>query len=135
MPAGAATILVVEDDHDIQTALAAILREEGLAAATADNGAEALALLRGGLRPAVILLDLMMPVMNGAQFRAAQLEDPELAGIPVVVLTADGRFEQAAWELAADASFGKPFEIPELLRTVRRLAAPAATPPSGHVAA
>ena len=100
-----ATILVVEDDHDIQSALASILREEGLHVATASDGAEALALLRQGLRPAVILLDLMMPVMNGAEFRAAQLQDPELA---------------------------------ELLRTVRRLAAPPAPPapaPSGHVAA
>ncbi len=93
-------------------------------------------MLRAGLRPAVILLDLMMPVMDGADFRAAQLRDPRLAAIPVVVLTADGRFQQAAQALGAAAAFAKPFELKVLLRALERLAAaPAqatASPAAAH---
>jgi CheY-like chemotaxis protein len=123
------TILVVEDDADIRSALCAILEDEGYRVARAANGQEALGLLHAGLRPSVILLDLMMPVMDGSDFRAAQLREPELASIPVVVLTADGRFQEAAETLAAAAAFAKPFELKLLLRVLERLSTPAVETP------
>ena len=85
-----APVLLVEDDAAIAGSLGEALREEGLEVATAQNGREALQVLRGGLRPSVILLDLMMPVMDGWDFRHEQLRDPALRDIPVVVVTATG---------------------------------------------
>jgi CheY-like chemotaxis protein len=126
---GVSTILVVEDDADIRSALCAILEDEGYRVACAGDGQEALAALRSGVCPAVILLDLMMPVMDGADFRAAQLRDPHLAAIPIVVLTADGRLQDAAQALGAAAAFAKPFELKVLLRALDRLAStPIQTP-------
>jgi CheY-like chemotaxis protein len=129
------TILVVEDDADIRSALCTILEDEGYRVARASDGREALDALRAGLRPAVILLDLMMPVMDGAEFRTAQLRDPRLAAIPIVILTADGRFQETARALGASAAFAKPFELKVLLRTLERLAcAPARTDGSAAAA-
>jgi CheY-like chemotaxis protein len=117
----AVSILVVEDDADIRSALTTILREEGYGVASAGDGREALGLLRGGARPDLILLDLMMPVMNGSDFRVAQLSDPALADIPVVVLTANGRFRDAARMLGAADAFGKPFDLDALLASIERV--------------
>ena len=116
-----ARILVVEDDADIRTALCAVLAEEGYAVASAADGREALAVLRAGPLPRVILLDLMMPVMAGADFRAAQLAEPSLAAIPIVLLTADPRIDEASQALGAAASFAKPFELRRLLRALGHL--------------
>ena len=123
------TILVVEDDTDIRSALCSILEDEGYRVACAVDGQEALTALRAGLRPAVILLDLMMPVMDGADFRAAQLRDLRFAAIPVVVLTADGRIQEVAQALGAAAAFAKPFELKLLLRTLERVASKTAEGP------
>jgi CheY-like chemotaxis protein len=116
-------ILVVEDDPDIRSALCTILEEEGYTVMSASDGREALAKLRdrNGL-PGVILLDLMMPVMNGAEFRLAQLRDPRLRQIPVVVLSADGRYAETARALGAAAAFAKPFELRPLLDTLGEVA-------------
>jgi len=84
------SVLLVEDDAAIASSLAEALEEEGVKVATAANGREALQMLRGGLRPSAIVLDLMMPVMDGWDFRDAQLRDPALKDIPVVVVTATG---------------------------------------------
>jgi CheY-like chemotaxis protein len=83
-------VMVVDDDDDIRETLAGLLEEEGYAVAAFPTGLEALDALRGGLGPRVILLDLMMPVMDGAEFRRAQLADARLAGIPVILITAAG---------------------------------------------
>jgi CheY-like chemotaxis protein len=82
------SILVVEDDAGAREALSDILREEGFDVTQAANGREALDQLRDGMRPCVILLDLVMPVMDGWEFRQRQLSEATLAPIPVVVLTA-----------------------------------------------
>jgi CheY-like chemotaxis protein len=86
-------ILVVEDDPDTRAMLASILETIGHQVDTAANGQEALQHLHGRFRPDLILLDLMMPVMDGWEFRQHQNQDPELAAIPVVLLSAadDGR--------------------------------------------
>ena len=73
-----AKVMLVEDDVDIRADLSALLCSEGFEVVCAADGAEALAHLRAGARPAVILLDLMMPLMNGWEFRAEQLRDPSL---------------------------------------------------------
>ncbi len=108
------TVMVVEDDGLIREVVIEILVAEGFDAVGARNGEEARSRLRREpVRPAVILLDLMMPVMNGWEFRAEQLRDPELAGIPVVVMSASD-----ASGVPADAHVAKPFDIPALLAAV-----------------
>ena len=84
-------VLVIEDDVDFREGLVLWLESEGFVAIGAADGEEALALLRSGLRPCLILLDLMMPVKNGLTFRTEQLADPELALIPTAVLSALAR--------------------------------------------
>jgi CheY-like chemotaxis protein len=84
----ATRILVVEDDAQIRDTLRELLEAEGYDAHGAEHGAHALELLGDGLAPDIILLDLMMPVMNGSEFRAKQLADPALAAIPVIVVSA-----------------------------------------------
>src|SRR5262245_23155992 len=90
MTAMASLVLVVDDDEEIRNALTEFLSDEGYGVVSASNGREALASLREGVHPSVILLDLMMPVMDGWDFRAEQLRDPGLRDIPVVVITATG---------------------------------------------
>lgn len=119
-------ILVVEDDFDIRDTLAQILEAEGYIVSGAANGLEALELLRrdGAGAPALILLDLMMPVMNGWQFRAEQLQDPKLASIPVVVISADASVHQKAASIEAAGFLKKPVQLDTLLETVGRFAQP-----------
>ena len=81
-------VLVVDDDRYVREATADLLEMEGYEVTVAEHGHAGLVLLGAGLRPAVIVLDLMMPMMNGWQFRCAQVRDPALADIPIVVTTA-----------------------------------------------
>src|SRR2546423_10696788 len=84
-------LLVVDDDPGIRESLAELLHDEGYVVLTAINGQDALARLRtSGDRPCVILLDLMMPVMSGSEFYTEMRNDPALADIPVVIISADG---------------------------------------------
>jgi CheY-like chemotaxis protein len=114
------TVLLVEDDFDVREALAETLRDEGYAIDCASDGEEALAVLRAGLRPGLILLDLMMPRMSGAEFRMVQKVDPALRSIPVVLLSADGRMEDKARALETDGAVRKPIDLPELLAVIER---------------
>ena len=119
-------VLVVEDDEDIRADLTAILRIKGFAVDEAANGKEALARLRGGERPCLMVLDLMMPVMNGWELRAAMLADGELADLPVVVVSGKGRIPpDEERTLAPAAVLVKPFELSELLDVVARFCAAA----------
>src|SRR5947208_6432557 len=81
-------VLIVEDDEDLREMMAQLLTLEGFQAATVANGREALEYLNSGARPDVILLDLMMPVMDGWEFRRRQQADPAVSGVPVIVLSA-----------------------------------------------
>ncbi|HSN92342.1 MAG TPA: response regulator [Anaeromyxobacteraceae bacterium] len=110
-----APVLVVDDDTDIREAVAEVLSEEGYQVLGAGDGEEALTKCRA-YHPSVVLLDLMMPGMNGWEFRAEQKRDPELAGIPVVVLTA----LEPRVAIDAEGFIRKPFEVDELLAQVRR---------------
>ncbi|MGC3997522.1 MAG: response regulator [Anaeromyxobacter sp.] len=113
------TVLVVDDDTDLRDTLGELLVEEGYDAQTCENGQAALARLReGGLSPRLILLDLMMPVMNGWQFREQQLQDARLREIPVVVMTASRGLDGAP--LRAQEILYKPVGLGELLDAVER---------------
>jgi CheY-like chemotaxis protein len=107
-------VFVIDDDRDVRAALEETLRDEGYEVMCAVDGADALDKLRVMLlKPDVLLLDLMMPTMNGWQFREQQLKDPALAGICTVVLTADA-------SATADALDGvhfvrKPVKLDKLL--------------------
>lgn len=114
-------ILVVEDDHAIRDAIAEVLAERGYLVSCASNGAEALELLATGDPPGLIVLDLMMPVMDGWAFRMAQLEDPRLARIPVLVVSAGQLREgEALAALGVDAFLAKPFELDRFVSEVHR---------------
>ena len=116
-------VLVVEDHADLRDMLAVLLEGEGFVVETAANGAEALQRLET-VMPAVILLDLMMPVMSGDEFRQRQLADPRYAAVPVICMTAahDGRAR--AERLRAHAYFQKPLDFDLLLGAVRSHAVP-----------
>ena len=113
------TILVVDDDQDIRDTLTELLQEEGYSVLRASHGVEALSALRDQPSPSLILLDLMMPVMDGWQFRAEQRKDPALAKIPVVVISATGKDEKVS-ALGAVQFLKKPIRLEQLLEAVAR---------------
>ncbi len=113
------TLLVVEDDLDIREVLDGLLSLEGFQVHGCSNGREALEWLRISTRPDLILLDLMMPVMDGWQFRVIQKDDPRLSTIPVLALSADATAKAAA--IDADAYLKKPVDYDTLIDTIDRL--------------
>ena len=119
------TVLVIDDDRDLRESLCEVLTEEGYAATGAADGKEALEYLRSVSElPRLVFLDLMMPRMNGWQFRDAQKADPRLAGIPVAVVTAMGS-DTLVRSIDADQVIRKPPGIDELLDVCRRYVGPA----------
>ncbi len=119
-------VLVVDDDPYIREALAEVLEDEGYRVATARDGEEALERLGREPLPALILLDLRMPGMSGWEVRRRLLEVPALARIPVVLLSADSRLEEAEAVLGAAGSLRKPPSLDELLAAIGRFAEAAA---------
>ena len=111
-------ILVVDDDADIREALCSILEDENYRVASAADGREALD-VAAEERPSLILLDIMMPVMSGTEFRAAQLADDALRDVPVVILSADARCIDVGRLLGAAATLSKPFEPSALLDAMK----------------
>ncbi len=111
-------VLVVDDDQAVRETLREVLEESGYRAVTAADGLEALEQLQAGLRPDVILLDLMMPRMNGWVFRLEARRDPELRKIPVVILSAAADPTSASGFLEASAGLLKPVDIEVLLDTI-----------------
>ena len=114
-------VLIVDDDADIRGAVLETLEDEGYLVLGARNGREALELLRSlPVQPGLILLDMMMPVMDGLGFRAEQLSDPSIAEIPVVVMTADAQVAKKADKLQAKALLKKPVGLEELFAVVKQ---------------
>jgi CheY-like chemotaxis protein len=113
-------VLVVEDDLDVREALVQLLEVEGYRVIGVSNGREAMQHLRGGEAPRVILLDLMMPVMDGLEFRGEQLQDPALAAIPVILISADGTVREKAAVLQTAGYLTNPIEVESLLALVAR---------------
>jgi CheY-like chemotaxis protein len=116
MPARA-SILVVDDDDDTRSCLMAVLAEEGYEVHGASDGRDALRLLNGPLEPALVLLDLMMPVMNGWDVLTELAKVPRLAALPVVVLTAAGDPASMVGKLAKPL-VRKPIDLALLLELV-----------------
>jgi CheY-like chemotaxis protein len=111
-------VLIVEDDADAREMMAQLLSAEGFEPRLAVNGRDAIDQLAAGFTPDVILLDLMMPVMDGQHFLEQCRRDPRCAGIPVIVLSATS---DRTPHVEASAVFRKPLDFARVLDTVRRL--------------
>ena len=122
-PREAAAVLIVEDDADVRETLVLVLESEGFEVRAGRDGREALEILRAGFRPRLILLDLMMPVMNGWEFRAEMKRDPQLASIPVVFVSARSSAADVRRGLDAGAAdyFTKPVDMDTLIGRIREL--------------
>lgn len=114
------TLLLIEDEPDIRDSLREILESEGYAVHTAANGAEGLRALEAMPAPSLILLDLLMPVMNGTEFLAEQQRRPSLSAIPVVVLSADSNLRTGN---RVHSHVRKPIDLTELLLLVKEASA------------
>ena len=118
-------VLIVEDDPDARQMLVALLSAEGFNAVAAEDGLEALHLLRAVRRrtpgiPCLVLLDLKMPRLGGQEFRRAQLSDPVVAQVPVAVMSGATDALEQAHGIGAVATLTKPIDVDELLEVVRR---------------
>lgn len=114
------TVLIVEDDPDSLEATAEVLASEGCTPAGVINGLEAITYLETHPVPNLILLDLMLPVMDGAEFLKAMRLRPGLASIPVVLLSGERALSQKAAELGVADYLQKPVDVESLLSTVKR---------------
>jgi CheY-like chemotaxis protein len=130
MPTRPRRVLVVDDDRDIRETLEELLHSAGWEVASAANGREGLEQLQRAAFDLVVL-DLMMPVMTGWQFREAQLRDPSVAHVPVIVISA----VHPATALDAAAFLPKPFDIDQLLELAARHAGGSTERPAGRRAA
>lgn len=124
----ARNVLIVEDDADTREMLARLLSMRGFHAVAAEDGLEALHLLRTVRRrapnvPCLVLLDLKMPRLGGHEFRRAQLGDPIVASVPVAVMSGATDLEQRAQALGAVAMVAKPIDFDRLLEIVNRYCA------------
>jgi CheY-like chemotaxis protein len=113
-------VLVVEDDHDLREALCSVLEGEGYSAAGFANGLEALEYLRRSEPPRLVLLDLMMPVMSGWEFREEQMKDSRLSPIPVVILSANVKADIFGASMGVAKTIRKPLSVDELVRVVAK---------------
>jgi two-component system, chemotaxis family, chemotaxis protein CheY len=105
----------------VREALVEALSDRGYTVDTAGDGLVALQVLRGGKRPRVILLDLMMPRMDGVEFRIAQRADPKLADLPVIILSADARMDEKARAMKVQDAIRKPIDLEQLYRVIERV--------------
>jgi CheY-like chemotaxis protein len=119
MEAHVGPVLILEDDDDSRAVLTAILTVNDYAVVAASNGADGLILARQ-YRPCLILLDLMMPVMDGTEFRQAQLNDPLINAIPVMLISASHDADRAARRLGALCCIRKPIDFEQLMQQVAR---------------
>lgn len=121
MESGPKRLFIVEDAIDIQTLLRKLFELEGYQVVCASNGKEALEKLQTLEElPHLILLDLMMPVMDGYEFREKQKQFDRLSQIPIVIMTADGDIQARKGRIEAIGFLRKPVDIDTLLATVKR---------------
>lgn len=113
-----AIALVIEDDNDVRSLLAKLLKSEGYEVLLAENGKVALELLNQTVKSDFILLDLRMPLMDAADFRKIQEMDPKIASIPVIVVSADEKLDIKSLKLGLAYTVKKPIEIDNLLSTI-----------------
>ena len=114
-------VLIVDDDPLTREALALLLNTEGYVVAEAGDGAEALARLRSGGLPSLVLLDLLMPGMDGWRFLAERQRQPSLGAIPVLVLTAARGIDSPALRaMGAEDILQKPIAPEDVLTAIRR---------------
>jgi len=118
-------VLVVDDDEDVRDILRVLLETEGFRVETAKDGVEALERLKACSPPSVILLDMMMPRMDGEGFVHAMRRDPAVADIPVIIMSGHNAARDKAAALSAVACLAKPVEIDEILQVVRKIASSA----------
>jgi len=111
-------ILVVEDDHSIRELLQELLESEGYEVHTAVNGLEGIKHLEAGLNPNLILVDLMMPVMDGYTFRTQQLNNPVWKEIPIVVMSAEANAKAKMKNYQVEVFLSKPVELDTIINTV-----------------
>jgi CheY-like chemotaxis protein len=116
-------ILVVDDDADIREALREALALEGYRVAVAANGREAWEWLQSSAAPSLVLLDLMMPVMDGGELLGLVRGDDRLRGIPVILVTAFGSLA-AAFASRSQACLAKPLDLEDLMALVARYCGP-----------
>jgi two-component system chemotaxis response regulator CheY len=115
-------ILVVDDESDIRDTILEVLSDEGYDAVGAANGREALdELARSAVLPDAVLLDLRMPVLDGVGFREEQLQDPRLASVPVIVVSANARVREVADELGVAGYLRKPFDLGAMFEILARI--------------
>ena len=115
-------IMVVEDDKDIRRNMKRLLESEGYTVDVAENGQVAIDNLAASQDlPNLIILDLMMPVMDGFEFREAQGRNTRLANIPVIIMTADGHTEEKMLRVGAKAALRKPADVNAILHVVKRI--------------
>ena len=117
-------ILVVDDDDDIRTLVCLVLESEGYRAVPARDGLDALSLLGASPLPSLILLDLMMPRMDGEELVSALKPNPKLCGIPVVVMSGHNNARQKTQALGVAGCLVKPVDVDILLSTVQRCLRP-----------
>jgi CheY-like chemotaxis protein len=117
-------ILLIEDDFVLRAALAEALGAEGYKIECAANALDALRRLNRPPKPSLVLLDIMLPYMDGLEFRSVQLTMHEIADIPIVVVTAIRIKPEVAEELGLNQTFSKPIDMPKLLSAIRRYCTP-----------
>ena len=122
-------LMIIDDDDDLRTALVLIMEAQGYEVTAYGNARTALGALQSGPVPFLILLDLMMAGMSGWEFREAQLGNPRLTSIPVVILTAATTLSDGAHTLSDVEILEKPFELDTLVALVSRYEAVAG---AGH---
>lgn len=128
MPAVPGNILIVEDDRDTRDMLESLLATAGFYTVGAEDGLEALHILRtvrhrAPETPCLVLLDLTMPRLGGTAFRRAQLDDPTVAAVPVAVMSGADDLDERARALGAVATVAKPIDVDRLLTVVKRYCA------------